>query len=143
MRIEGEWREEETTLPRPYLHGRVEAHDGTWIACMFLIDTGADQTVLAPDLVRQLGRPTTPASRQLGGIGGSVDTLEVWTTLRFSTTAGTTVNLTANYATLPDSAIEESILGYDVLHLFTLIVDKPGDTVCLLRPPHRYAVQTS
>jgi predicted aspartyl protease len=141
MRIDGEWQETEDTLPRPFVHGRVEAHDGTWIACMFLIDTGADQTVLAPDLVRQLGRPTTPAPRQLGGIGGAVETLEVWTTLRLTTTAGNNVNLSATYATLSDAAIEESILGYDVLHLFALIVDRPGNTVCLIRPPHQYTIQ--
>lgn len=140
MRIDGEWRETEDTLPRPYVHGRVEAHDGVWIACDFLIDTGADQTLLAPDLVRQLGCPTTLAPRQLGGIGGAIETLEVQTTLRLVTTAGGQVNLSANYATLMDPAIEESILGYDVLHLFALIVDRAADTVCLLRPPHRYTI---
>src|SRR5579883_357216 len=143
MRIEGEWRETEDTVPRPYIHGRVEAHDGTWVACLFLIDTGADQTVLAPDLVCQLARPTTLAPRQLGGIGGGVETLEVSTTIRFGTTSGTQVNITANYATLADPVIEESILGYDVLHLFTLIVDRPSSIVCLLRPPHRYTIQSS
>jgi predicted aspartyl protease len=143
MRVEGEWRETATTVPRPYLRAHIQAHDGSWVQCLFLVDTGADCTVLAADVVRQLGLPTTPALRQLGGIGGSIETLEVQTTLRLTAIDGSRMNIAGNYATSEDSAVSESILGYDVLVRFALIVDKPADTVCLLCPPHRYTTHPS
>jgi predicted aspartyl protease len=142
MRVEGEWRETVTTVPRPYLRAHLQAHDGAWVQCLFLIDTGADCTVLAADVVIQLGLPTTPALRQLGGIGGPIETMEVQTTLRLTAIDGSRMNIVRSYATSEDSAVSESILGYDVLLRFALIVDKPADTVCLIHSPHRYTIQS-
>ena len=51
------------------------------------------------------------------------------------------MNIAGRYATSEESAVNESILGYDVLHMFALIVDRPGETVCLIRPPHGYTIQ--
>jgi predicted aspartyl protease len=141
MRIDGEWRETVTTVPRPYLRAHLEAQDGTGVECTFLIDTGADCTVVTPDVVRQLGRPTTPGLRQIGGIGGVVETLEVWTTLRLTSVAGHRMNIAGKYGVLADAAVGDSILGYDVLHLFALIADRSANTVCLIRPPHRYIIE--
>jgi hypothetical protein len=143
MLVVGEWRETPTTIPRPYLRAHLEAHDGAWVECLFLIDTGADCTVISADVVRQLGRPTAPAARQLGGIGGAVETLEVWTTLRLTGADGSRATIAGTYATATDSAVGESILGYDILHLFALIVDRAADTACLLRSPHRYTILSS
>jgi predicted aspartyl protease len=143
MQIAGEWRETPTTVPRPYLRAHVEAQNGTWVECIFLIDTGADCTVISADVARQMRRPTTPALRQLGGIGGPVETLEVWTTLRLTGVDGNRFHIAGASATPTDAAIGESILGYDVLHLFSMIIDKPGNTVCLVRPPHTYTIQGS
>jgi hypothetical protein len=36
-----------------------------------------------------------------------------------------------------------SVIGYDVFHLFAVIVDQPNDTVCLLSPPHCYTILSS
>lgn len=142
MRIEGEWRETPTTVPRPYVRAHVEAHDGTWIECVFLVDTGADCTVISADVTQRLGRPTVPAVRQLGGVGGAIETLEVRTTLRLTGTAGERFNIAGAFATPANltDAVTDSILGYDILHLFALVVDRTNDTVCLLRPPHRYTI---
>lgn len=143
MLIAGEWRETPTTIPRPYLRAHLEAHDGAWVECLFLIDSGADCTVISADVVHQLGRPTAPAPRQLGGIGGVVETREVWTTLRLTAADGSRATIGGAYATAADAAVGESILGYDVTRLFALIVDQPSGTVCLLRPPHRYTILSS
>lgn len=35
-----------------------------------------------------------------------------------------------------------SVLGRDVTNLFALIVDRPGDLVCLLAKQHSYVIQT-
>jgi hypothetical protein len=142
MRIEGEWRETLLTVPRPYLRAHLESHDGSWVECIFLIDTGADRTVVAADGVRQPGRPTAPALRQLVGIGGPVETLELWTTLRLTATTGDRMNVAGQYATTIESTVGESILGYDILHMFALIVDRPRAAVCLICPPHRYTISS-
>lgn len=141
MRVEGEWRETTTTVPRPYVRAHLEAHDGTWVECLFLIDTGADCTVISHDIARLLGRPTVPAARPLQGIGGVIESLELWTTLRFAATNGTRFNIEGKYDTPAQPNDEGCILGYNVLHLFSVVIDKTGDTVCLLRPPHRYVIQ--
>src|SRR5712691_10995607 len=119
MLIVGEWRETATTVPRPYLRAHVEAHDGTWVECLFLVDTGADRTVLSADVGLQLGRPTVPSPRQLGGIGGAVETREMWTTLRLTGVGGERFNLEGNCGVLVDPSAGECILGYDALMRFT------------------------
>ncbi|QJX00129.1 pepsin/retropepsin-like aspartic protease family protein [Frigoriglobus tundricola] len=144
MRINGGWYEPERQLPRAVVIGRLEAADGSWIECPFLIDTGADTTVLSAKVLYQLGRPFALAPVQLGGIGGGVETCEVHTTLRFERTDGTPADIKGAYSAFQvEDALEMSVLGYDVLHLFALIVDRPGDTVCLIHPPHRYTIQSS
>ncbi len=141
MRIEGEWRETPTTVPRPYLRAYLVAHDGAWVEGLFLIDTGADCTVISSDITKQLGRPTAPALRQLGGIGGGIETLEVWTTLQLTGQDGNRMNISGAFATTSEDSLSESILGYDILQYFALIVDRPGNTVCLIRSPHQYTIQ--
>ncbi len=142
MRINGRWVETDDTLPRPTVEAQVETIDGRWIDCPFLIDTGADATVFSPRVLRQLGRPVTLARKQLGGVGGPVETWEVWTTLRLVATDGSPANIEGTYSAFQiDGALEMSVLGYDVLHLFALIVDRPADAVCLIRPAHRYTIQ--
>ena len=144
MRINGGWYEPEGRLPRPVIIGELEAADGSWFECPFHIDTGADATTLSAKVLRQLGRPFAPASVQLGGIGGGVETWEVHTTLRLRRTDGTPAGIPGTYSAFQvEDALEMSVLGYDVIHLFALIVDKPGDTVCLFRPPHHYTIQSS
>jgi hypothetical protein len=54
---------------------------------------------------------------------------------------GTPVLFRGRYPALTDAeALDMSVLGRDITCLFALIVDRPGDTVCLLRQPHRYTI---
>lgn len=141
MLINGGWYEPEGRLPRPVLIGKLETADGSWIECPFHIDTGADATVLAAKVLRQLGRPVALAPVQLGGIGGGVETWEVHTTLRFERTDGRPAVIEGAYSAFQvEDALEMSVLGYDVIHLFALIADRPGNTVCLLAPPTQYII---
>lgn len=121
----------------------VETASGGWVAADFLIDTGADVTVISPAVLHQLGRLTALAARQLGGVGGSVPTLEVQTTMRFSAPDGSVANIGGTRSALGvPGAIAECILGLDILRAFVLIADRPSDIVCLLRPPHGYTIFT-
>lgn len=126
---------------RPTIFAEVETVSGGWVGCDFLIDTGADVTVIAPDVLQKLGRPTALAARQLGGIGGSVPTLEVWTTVRLRAQDGSIANIGGKrFAFGVPGAIPDCILGLDILCAFALIADRPNDLVCLLRPPHNYTI---
>jgi hypothetical protein len=119
----------------------VETATGTWVRCDFLIDTGGDVTVISPDVLGKLGRPTTIAARQLGGVGGSVPTLEVWTTIRFSAPDGSVANIGGpRSAFAVPGSISECILGLDILSAFALIADRPNDILCLIRPPRVYTI---
>jgi hypothetical protein len=40
-------------------------------------------------------------------------------------------------------ALDISVLGRDVMNLFAVIVDRAVNVVALIRPPHRYTVQTT
>ncbi len=141
MRINGGWYEPAEHVPQPVVIGVVQAADGGWVECPFLIDTGASTTVLAPKILRRLGRPVALAPKQLTGVGGPVETWQVWTTLGFLRTDGQPTLIEGAYSAFQDEqALDMSVLGYDILHLFALIVDRPGNTVCLLVPPQRYTI---
>lgn len=140
MQARGEWRETAKTVPRPYLHAHIEAHDGSWVDCTFLLDSGADDTVLTADVGRQLGLPLSPATKQLGGIGGAVETREVATRLRITGEAGERFQPVGVFAVFVDDTLGECILGYNVLMHFAVILDKPADAVRLIRAPSRYTV---
>lgn len=49
MRIEGRWLQGADGIERPVLDGYLAAPGGFQLALSFLIDTGADSTVLAPE----------------------------------------------------------------------------------------------
>jgi hypothetical protein len=123
------------------IYAEVETATGGWVGCDFLVDTGADVTVLLPDVLHKLGRPTTIAARQLGGIGGSVPTLEVWTTVRFLAPDGSVANIGgARSAFGVAGTIPDCILGLDILRAFVLVADPQNDILCLLRTPHSYTI---
>jgi len=139
MRINGHWEQDEDGLRRPVVVGQVRTDSGEWIDCPFLIDTGAHRTVFSADILAQLGRTSNLAVRQLGG---AVETREVWTEIKLTRSDGGTAVIGGMFAAFADpAALEESVLGRDLLDVFALIVDKAGDTVCLVRDRHRYVIQ--
>jgi len=45
------------------------------------------------------------------------------------------------FAALTDpEALDMSVLGRDISNLFAVIVDRPGDVICLLGQQHRYVI---
>jgi len=38
--------------------------------------------------------------------------------------------------------LEVSLLGRDITDLFALIIDRPGNVVCMLSQRHRYRIET-
>ncbi len=144
MLIRGEWLLCDDGVSRPVIHAEVQAPDGTWVKAPFLLDTGADQTVLSADRVQALNlRPGLVSdSRTLGGLGSDVRASVIETYLRLTQDAGGKVLFRGRYAGLSDPAeLDMSVLGRDVTNLFTIIVVRPGNFVGLLRDRHAYRVE--
>jgi len=65
----------------------------------------------------------------------------VETHIRLSREEDGKVVFRGQYAAVTElEAIDMSVLGRDITGLFALIVDRPGNVVCLLRQRHRYTI---
>jgi len=141
MRIDGTWVLDENGVLNPFIHANILGAAGTWVACTFLVDTGADTTVIAADTLLQLGLPTQPSCRRLQGIGGVVSSVAVDTQIRFTQSDGSPAIVRSLFdalTTADDSDI--SLLGRDVLGAFAVIVDRPGRAIHLITKPHKYTL---
>jgi hypothetical protein len=142
MRIVGEWQLNDDGITRPVLNGKVRAADGSLYATEFLIDTGADRSVLAAALANSLGLPANPevgiALQGVGGISGSVF---LTTMVELMADDGTPARIHGQFAAFTDpTAADMSILGRDVLDHFDVIVSRRRDAILLLAGQHQYVV---
>jgi hypothetical protein len=138
MLVQGRWLLCDDGIIRPIIEGEVLSASGTWSPLELLVDIGADRTVFTSDLLKSLGLPLLPA-HQLGGIGGAATTVAVATHLRFPESAGGSLTVESTYAAFTDpEALDMSVLGRDIMKLFAVIVDEPGNLVCLIGKGHRY-----
>jgi hypothetical protein len=79
MLLDGEWQTCPDGIIRPVIHGEVEASDGSWIKATFLVDSGADRTVLSADVLNALTLPPVVTTDQLAGVGGHAASVVVAT----------------------------------------------------------------
>jgi predicted aspartyl protease len=141
MRINGRRYRCADEVVRPVVRAAVLAFDGTPVQRFFLIDTGADRTVLTSDLLEELGLSASDTPVRLVGAGGTFATVDVVADFRFTRDDSGEIMVTTRCAAVVDAdALEMSVLGRDVIELFTLIVDRPGNVVCLLGQRHGYRV---
>ena len=54
MRINGEWLRFEDGIVRPVIRGEILGDNGLWVAAEFLVDTGADRTVISAPVLESL-----------------------------------------------------------------------------------------
>jgi predicted aspartyl protease len=133
MRIDGSWRLGEDRILRPIIVGAVRSVAGEWIPADFLVDSGADRTVLREAVWRKLNLPAVQTDEHLLGVGGSPVSAVVQTTVRLVRETGEPVFFNGQFAAFTDPAtLEISVLGRDITNLFALIVDRPQDVVCLM-----------
>jgi hypothetical protein len=129
---------------RPLLRGRVLAGDGSWVQTPFLVDTGADRTVLSANILAGLRVAPVAGGERLSGAGGELATVAVQTRMEFPREDGVMVGFQGQFAAATDpEALDMSVLGRDVTNAFAVIVDRPGDVVCLLAQRHRYRVEVA
>ena len=141
MRIDGLWSLCDGRL-LPVIRAEVRAGDGSWQKVDFIVDTGADRTVLSAEIMEHLQLDGVEAEQQLSGVGGQAHTVTVATTIRFDYGVKLKAPFHGKFAAFTQyETLELSVLGRDILNHFALIVDRKTEIVCLLGPPHRYVVE--
>jgi predicted aspartyl protease len=143
MQLNGEWYPCDDGTDRPVIRGRALAADGSWVQTPFLVDTGADRTVLSSDILEALALPPVPTGDRIGGVGGLVSSVVVATTIQLFQDLGGEVAFRSQFVAVTDpETLDMSVLGRDITGLFAVIVDRPGDVVCLVGQRHRYVLVT-
>jgi hypothetical protein len=142
MRIDGQRLWYDDGIMRPVISGEILAEHGSWEKSEFLVDTGADRTVLSAATLAKLGLQPLPIPEGISGLGAMADSVIVETQLRFTREEAGKVVFRGQYAAVTElEALDISVLGHDILCLFAVIVDQLHDVVCLLGQRHRYTIE--
>jgi Retroviral aspartyl protease len=141
MRIDGEWLEFNDGVTRPVVRGTVAVPGGEPWDVTFLVDTGADRTVLTSDFYSLLVQDGAGTFTSLAGVGGTLPGLIVEAQIGFVATSRLPITIRGPVTVFsqPDS-IDIPILGRDILNVFAVIVDRSRDGVTLLTPKHDYTI---
>jgi Aspartyl protease len=143
MLVTGEWQLRDDGVVRPIIRAKVLGGAGTLASENFLIDSGADRTVLSAVLLARLQLPTQSADPgvTLSGIGGTSGFVLVTTVIALMRDDGGLVRIRGEFAGFTDpKALDMSILGRDVLDNFDLIIGRHRNDILLLAPRHRYRI---
>jgi hypothetical protein len=141
MRLNGRWLLCDDGVVRPVIQAEILCASGTWQPLVFLIDTGADRTVISADLLELSNLQSSPAEDQVAGVGGSVESVTVTTQIQLTRDDGRKIQVRGTYAACTEySSLDMSILGRDILDLFAVIVDRPTNLVAILGGNHYYTI---
>lgn len=142
MRIDGQWLWCDDGIMRPVMSGEILAGNGSWEKSEFLVDTGADRTVLSAETSAKLGLQPLPIQEGISGLGGMATSVIVETQLRLTREDSGKVVFRGQYAAVTElEPLDIRILGRDITRLFAVIVDRLHDVVCLLGQRHRYTIE--
>jgi hypothetical protein len=143
MEIAGEWVRCSDGVVRPMVRVGCAGTDCVVLTQYFLIDSGADRTVLSADYLRDLGLTSEAVldGSALAGVSGSTPFVQVAAGLELTTTSGSTATIRGQFAAFTDpAATDYSILGRDVLDSFDLIIARQRGPIRLLAPRHSYQI---
>lgn len=144
MRISGEWLICDDLIIRPVIPGSVQTADDSWANVTFLLDAGADRTVLSASFLQMLNPLKSPDEEQirLAGVGGETGVITVETVIGFRTDERRTVKVRGKFGVFTDSeSTDLSVLGRDVTNNFSVIYDYPQRIVAMLALPHFYEIK--
>ena len=142
MRIDGQWLLCDDGVMRPVISGEILAGHGSWEKSEFLLDTGADRTVLSAATLAKLGLQPVAMQEGISGLGGMADAVSVPTQIRLTHEEAGKVVFRGQYAAVTAlEALDMSVLGRDITDLFAVIVDRLHDVVCLLAQRHHYSIE--
>lgn len=143
MRIDGCRYPCDDDIVRPIVCGEILAGDDQWLKSLFLVDTGADVTAFSADVLDLLGLPTQERPDRLGGVGGVADSLALSARIRLRCDDGVKAVFRGEFSAFVSSdALDMSVLGRDILDHFSVIADRQGSTLALIRDRHRYQIAT-
>ena len=144
MLISGEWSLDPDGIRRPMIRAEVLTAAGAWEPVTFLVDTGADRTVLHAGFFELLGFEPLSDGEQLAGVGGRTESVRVPTRVRFTRSDGLLAPINGPFGVFLDPATADcSLLGRDVLNNFAVIVDRLDMLVHLIHGGHRYVIHES
>ena len=143
MLVRGEWQLRDDGVMRPIVRARVGG-DSSPIAENFLIDSGADRTVLSAVLVTRLQLParSAPPGFTPSGIGGTSAFVLVTTVVEFLRDDGRPLRVRGEFAGFTNpTATDLSILGRDILDHCDLVLSQRRNEILLLAPRHQYRIE--
>jgi aspartyl protease len=82
MLISGTWKVDRDGVTRPYVRAEVRKPDDSWHEVYFLVDSGADRTVLTALALQELGFQPPAEVQSLSGLGGQSAMVEVSSAMR-------------------------------------------------------------
>ena len=142
MQFDGEWLQCDDGIARPIMRCEVLGEDAQWRAAEFLLDTGADRTVLSENVLVAMAIKTWRPGEEIRGVGGIAATVAVRTQIRMTREDNGKVNFRGEFAGCRDKELlDMSVLGRDITQLFAVIVDRPANRVCLVGQGHGYIVR--
>lgn len=141
MIISGKWAECEDGFVRPLVQGFVLNSESVAVPITFILDAGADRTLLSAEVYGKLGLPPIGSRDRLSGLGGMQDIVQVETKIGFRADNGHLFIYGSQYCCVTSAAaIETSLLGRDLLDIFAIVVDRQSDRICLLVEGHPYHI---
>jgi len=144
MVIAGEWVSGDDGISRPIVNARVPGGVGHPVGVRFLVDTGADRTVLSEAILRELKLPMVEPTGEfsLMGLGGESPFVLVKATLELIQADGRAAKIHGDFAAATDpAALDLSVLGRDVLDHFDVILGRHRGAIVMLGGAHRYQIQ--
>ncbi len=146
MLVVGAWLTCEDGENRPIIRIGIEADGGRIIEFEWLVDTGADRSVIDAGTLKKLNLPqqSPPSGFDLRGVGGSSPFVVITTVLHLQQSNGSIAKVRGQFGAFTDPcAIDLPILGRDVLSHFDVIVSRRRNQVLLLAPNHNYVVTST
>ena len=141
MLLKGLWLLCDDGVVRPVIFGEVSGVDGITVQAPFLVDPAADRSVLSANVFDALGRPQAISAQQLAGVGGEARCVLIDAQIAFQRKEPGPAFFKGQFAAFTDlRTLDMSVLGRDILNLFAVIIDRPGDAVCMIGQQHYYTI---
>ena len=122
---------------------KIKKGDGTKLGEVFLLDSGADRTILTYESFLKLGIPgyRAPTHPAIAGLGGEAEFLQFESTIYLESANGDFFEHRGEfYAVKNDAALDICLLGRDILDQFDVIFSRRNNEILLLNGNHRYTV---
>lgn len=143
MRIDGRWLSFPDGVERPVIDAHLLLPGGQLAALPFVVDSGADFTVLAHTVLQQLAPYVQPVpfGQVAVGVGGMTAMQALGVDLVLTAVSGQQARLNGPIPVLSSQAgLEFSVLGRNALDLFEFVYSRQRGIIALLTPPDTFTL---